>query len=283
MSALEFRQVDVFGTDPYTGNPVAVVLGADGLSTEQMARISAWTNLSECTFVLEPSDPDADYRVRIFSLTNELPFAGHPTLGTARAWLDAGGQPHSDGVVIQECGAGLVPVRVAGEQLAFAAPPRIRSGAVSAGDLEKACRTLRIGRDDVLDAAWADNGPGWVGLLLKDADAVLALDPDLSPQPGLVMVGVAGLHIKGAPGDADVEVRTFFNDTDGPLREDPITGSFNASLAQWLTESGRLAAPFVARQGTILGRAGRVRVTEADGDIWIGGRTHVAVSGTIDA
>ncbi|GIG55256.1 PhzF family phenazine biosynthesis protein [Demequina activiva] len=283
MTALQFRQVDVFGADPYTGNPVAVVLGADGLSTEQMARISAWTNLSECTFVLEPTEPDADYRVRIFSLTNELPFAGHPTLGTARAWLDAGGQPHSEGVVIQECGAGLVPIRVSGEQLAFAAPPRIRSGAVSSEDLEKACRLLRIAPAEVLDAAWADNGPGWVGLLLKDADAVLALDPDLSPQPGLVMVGVAGLHADADPGVADVEVRTFFNDTDGPLREDPITGSFNASLAQWLTESGRLAAPYVARQGTMLDRQGRVTVSGSDGELWIGGLTHVAVTGTIDA
>jgi PhzF family phenazine biosynthesis protein len=282
MTSLQFRQVDVFGTDPYTGNPVAVVLGADGLTTEQMAGISAWTNLSECTFVLEPTSPGADYRVRIFSLTNELPFAGHPTLGTARAWLDAGGQPRTDGAVIQECGAGLVPVRVDGEQLAFAAPPRIRSGEVSTADLEHACRLLRIGPDKVVDAAWADNGPGWVALLLGNADAVLALEPDLSPQPGLAMVGVAGFYENKGPTGASIEVRTFFNDTDGPMREDPITGSFNASLAQWLTESGRLSAPYFARQGTVLNRAGRVTVTDAHGDLWIGGHTHVAVNGTIE-
>ncbi|WP_084105591.1 PhzF family phenazine biosynthesis protein [Demequina sp. NBRC 110056] len=279
MTARDFRQVDVFGTDPYTGNPVAVVLGADGLTAEQMARISDWTNLSECTFVLEPTTPEADYRVRIFSLTNELPFAGHPTLGTARAWLDAGGVSREPGVVVQECGAGLVPVRVDGDELAFAAPERRRLGPVDAADVEAACRVLRVGPSDVVDAAWCDNGPGWVGLLLGSADAVLAVDPDLSPQRGLVMVGVAGLGGEGA----DVEVRTFFNDTDGPLREDPITGSFNAALAQWLTESGRLAEPYVARQGTALGRQGRVVVTAGDGELWIGGRTHVAVTGTIDA
>lgn len=283
MTSLEFRQIDVFGSDPWTGNPVAVVLGADGLTTEQMARISAWTNLSECTFVLEPTEPGADYRVRIFSLTNELPFAGHPTLGTARAWLDAGGAPRSAGQVLQECGAGLVPVRVTGDQLAFAAPPRLRSGEVSAADLDGACRVLRIRPEDVLDASWADNGPGWIGILLKDADAVLALDPDLSPRKGLVMVGVAGLYEEPGPDGVAVEVRTFFNDTDGPLREDPITGSFNASLAQWLTESGRLSVPYLARQGTALDRSGRVTVTDEDGELWIGGRTHIAVTGTIDA
>lgn len=281
MSTLEFRQVDVFGTDPYTGNPVAVVLGAEGLTTEQMARISDWTNLSECTFVLPPTDGRADYRVRIFSLTNELPFAGHPTLGTARAWLDAGGTPREPGIVVQECGAGLVPVRVDGEHLAFAAPPLRRSGPVDAADLAQACQILRIDPADVVDAAWCDNGPGWIGLLLRDADEVLALDPDLSPRQGLCMIGVAGLHRDGGP--ADAEVRTFFNDTDGPLREDPITGSFNAALAQWLTESGRLGAPYTARQGTALGRRGRVTVTHADGELWIGGRTHVAVTGVIDA
>ncbi|WP_084038167.1 PhzF family phenazine biosynthesis protein [Demequina sp. NBRC 110053] len=279
MSAHEFRQVDVFGVDPYTGNPVAVVLGADDLDTDQMARISAWTNLSECTFVLEPSTSEADYRVRIFSLTNELPFAGHPTLGTARAWLDAGGVPQREGTVTQECGAGLVPVRIDGESLAFGAPERRRSGPVDPADVESACRVLRIDPSDVVDAAWCDNGPPWVGLLLDSADAVLAVRPELSPQRGLVMVGVAGL----GGGDGDVEVRTFFNDTDGPLREDPITGSFNAALAQWLTESGRLAAPFLARQGTALGRLGRVAVAEGDGALWIGGRTHVAVAGRIDA
>lgn len=281
MSQRPFRQVDVFGTDPYTGNPVAVVLDAEGLTPEDMARISAWTNLSECTFVLAPTHSDADYRVRIFSLTNELPFAGHPTLGTARAWLDAGGVPQTAGTVIQECAAGLVPVRVEGAELAFAAPPRIREGDVSGDDLAKVCTVLNIAPELVANAAWADNGPGWVAIELPTVDDVLAVSPDGASQPGLCMVGVYAHHPAGGP--ADVEVRTFFNDTDGPLREDPITGSFNAALAQWVTETGRLSAPYTARQGTMLGRAGRVSVNESAGELWIGGRTHVAVAGEIDA
>ena len=286
MTALEFRQVDVFGSAPYTGNPVAVVLGADGLTTEQMARISAWTNLSECTFVLPPTTPEADYRVRIFSLRTELPFAGHPTLGTARAWLDAGGAPSPDrepGTVVQECGVGLVPIRTDGDALAFAAPARRRSGPVVPAELERACAIAGVNPGDVIDAAWVDNGPGWIGLLLRDADAVLALEPALHVYPGFVAVGAAGLYGAGGPDGIDVEVRALFNVEDGPLREDPITGSLNASLAQWLTETGRLATPYVARQGTAIGRDGRVGVTEADGALWIGGRAHVAVTGTIDA
>ncbi|WP_061961830.1 PhzF family phenazine biosynthesis protein [Demequina flava] len=280
MTPRPFRQVDVFGTDPYTGNPVAVVLGADGLTTQEMARISAWTNLSECTFVLDPTEPGADYRVRIFSLTNELPFAGHPTLGTARAWLDARGVSQTPGTVVQECGAGLVPVRVDGDNLAFAAPPRIRSGPVATEELAAACALLNIDPSTVVDAAWADNGPGWIALWLGNVDEVLAVSPDGAPQPGLRMVGIAARH--DAAGPADVEVRTFFNDTDGPLREDPITGSFNASLAQWLLESDRLCAPYTARQGTMLGRAGHVTITAEGGDVWVGGWTHVAITGEID-
>jgi len=189
--------------------------------------------------------------VRIFSLTTELPFAGHPTLGTARAWLDAGGVPSTPGRVIQECGVGLVPVRIDDEMLAFAAPPLVRSGPVAVADLAVALSILGITPADVVEARWIDNGPGWLGVLLRDADAA-------------------------------IEVRAFFNDGGGPLREDPVTGSLNASVAQWLTGSGRVKAPYVARQGARVGRDGRVSVTEAEGELWIGGRAVVTVTGNVD-
>lgn len=277
--------IDVFASDvPLTGNPLAVVLDAEGLTTEQMAAFSAWTNLSECTFVLPPADSAADYRVRIFSLTTELPFAGHPTLGTARAWLDAGGVPHMPGRVIQECGVGLVPVRIGEESLAFAAPPLMRSGPVDDADLAVALSVLGVTPADVVAAEWIDNGPGWLGVLLRDADAVLALEPDLTARAGQQSIGVAGLYPKGAQNDsadAAVEVRAFFNDSGGPLREDPVTGSLNASVAQWLTDSGRVKTPYVARQGSRVGRDGRVQVTQAEGELWIGGSAVVTVAGTV--
>ena len=204
---------------PVSGNPLAVVLDAESLTTERMAAFSAWTNLSECTFVLPPSDSQADYRVRIFSLTTELPFAGHPTLGTARAWLDAGGVPRTPGRVVQECGVGLVPVRIDDQMLAFATPPLVRSGPVEPADLEVALSVLGVGAADVVDAAWIDNGPGWMGVLLADAHAVLALEPDLGPRSGRVnseqwSIGAVGLY--GPRLDVDrvgsaLEVRGFFN------------------------------------------------------------------------
>lgn len=268
-----FRQVDVFGSEAYRGNPVAVVLDAEGLTTEQMQSFASWTNLSETTFVLPPSDPSAHYRVRIFTPSTELPFAGHPTLGTCHAWLAE--NDHDDDVVVQECDAGLVPVRRSADRLAFRAPPLVRSGPVDDADLERVRRVLRVGRDDVVDAAWADNGPGWVAVLLRDADAVLAVEP--GPLEGLD-VGVVGMHPEGAP--CAVEVRAFFP-VGGATTEDPVTGSLNAGVAQWLTSSGRLSAPYVAAQGTALGRAGRVHV-DADGDdLWVGGAAVTCVSGTV--
>ncbi|MBC7298584.1 MAG: PhzF family phenazine biosynthesis protein, partial [Demequina sp.] len=249
MTTRPFRMIDVFPSSaPQSGNPLAVVLDADGLTTQQMAAFSAWTNLSECTFVLPPTDPQADYRVRIFSLTTELPFAGHPTLGTARAWLDAGGVPRAPGRVVQECGVGLVPVKIDDDALAFAAPPLIRSGPVADADLAVALAVLGVTAEDVVEARWIDNGPGWLGVLLRDADAVLALEPDLTARVGQQSIGAAGLY-PGVPEndntDAAIEVRAFFNDSGGPLREDPVTGSLNASVAQWLTGSGRVKAPYV--------------------------------------
>ena len=283
-----FRQIDVFGSGPFTGNPVAVVLGADDLETEAMKRISAWTNLSECTFVLEPTDPAADYRVRIFSLTTELPFAGHPTLGTARAWLDAGGVPANAGRVIQECGVGLVPVRLDadGQTLAFAAPALIRGGEVEADVLADVVTILGIDAADVVAAEWIDNGPGWIGVLLRDADAVLAVTPDLGRAQGrgpagtgAWSIGVVGPHTDGRA--EALEVRGFFTGGDSPLIEDPVTGSLNASIAQWLLRTERVSTPYTAIQGTKVGRDGRVHVTQADGEVWVGGATTVAITGTL--
>lgn len=273
-----FRQVDVFGAEPCTGNPVAVVLDADGLDDEAMRRFSVWSNLSECTFVLPPRASGADYRVRIFSLDRELPFAGHPTLGTARAWLDAGGTPATPGVVVQECEAGLIPVRIDGDVLAFAAPPRVRSGSVDPALLTDLIGVLGVDPGTVMDAQWLDNGPGWVGLLLDSAQTVLDLRPDASAYPGPWDIGVIGPH----PADAETafELRAFFTDGSGPVREDPVTGSLNASAAQWLIESGRATAPYVASQGTAIGRQGRVHVSSIDGNLWVGGRAEVVLTGT---
>ncbi len=270
-----FAQIDVFTETPYAGNPVAVVLDGSGLTTEQMQRFANWTNLSETTFVLPPLDERADYCVRIFTPVAELPFAGHPTLGTCHAWLEAGGAPAGDAIV-QECGAGLVTVRRTDAGLAFAAPPLVRSGPVEEKLIGEIAGVLGISRAEILDAQWADNGPGWVAVLLEDADAVLALRPSY----GELDIGVAGPHPAGAP--EAIEVRAFFPKA-GALVEDPVTGSLNASLAEWLLRTGRVSAPYAARQGTALGRAGRVHVSQdADGGIWVGGGTVTCVAGEVE-
>ena len=270
-----FREVDVFGSGPLTGNPVAVVLDAEGLSDEQMQRLANWTNLSETTFVLAPSDPEADYLLRIFTPTSELPFAGHPTLGSAHAWLEAGGSPRRAGRIVQDCGAGLVELRPTADRIAFAAPPRVRSGPVEPELVDEIAAMLGIARSEIEDAQWVDNGPGWVAILLPTASHVLR-----APRPTVVSlpVGVVGPYEDGGP--ADFEVRAFvpFGDT---TVEDPVTGSLNAGLAQWLLESGRARAPYVASQGTVLGRAGRVFIEEHDGSVWVGGATVTCVAGTI--
>jgi PhzF family phenazine biosynthesis protein len=271
-----FRQVDVFTAEPYQGNPVAVVLaGGDDLSTEDMQRVARWTNLSETTFVLEPTTRDADYRVRIFTPVLELPFAGHPTLGTCRAWLEHGGRPRSASLVVQECEAGLVSVRDDGERLAFAAPPLARYEPADEGTVAQIAGALGIGGDEIVAAQWVDNGPGWVAALLRDADAVLAVRPGYTE----LDVGIAGPYPDGA--ECAFEVRAWFP-KDGALVEDPVTGSLNASLAHWLLDSGRATAPYVAAQGTALGRAGRVHIDRgADGTIWVGGGTVTCVDGMI--
>jgi PhzF family phenazine biosynthesis protein len=271
-----FRQVDVFTDEPYRGNPVAVVLDGDGLADAEMQRFANWTNLSETTFVLPPTTPDADYRVRIFTPVLELPFAGHPTLGTCHAWRTSGGRPERDDVIVQECTAGLIRIRSTGDRLAFAAPPLVRSGPVDEALVERIASVLNIDRGDILAAEWADNGPGWVAVMLASAAAVLAL----RPAPIDFDLGVVGPHPEGS--DLAIEVRAFFP-KDGATVEDPVTGSLNASLAQWLLGSGRLSSPYVASQGTAIGRAGRVHVSrDDDGTIWVGGGTITCVSGDVE-
>ena len=271
-----FCQVDVFADELYLGNPVAVVLDGKGLSTEDMQRFACWTNLSETTFVLPPEAAGADYRVRIFTPRRELPFAGHPTLGTCHAWLTGGGIPQRGDVVIQECDAGLIGLRRIGGALAFAAPPLLRSGPVDDETVRRIVSSLGVDRADIVDAQWVDNGPGWVGVLLDSADAVLALRPGLA---GLD-IGVAGPYPAGSP--EAFEVRAF-TPALGGVGEDPVTGSLNASLAGWLLAAGHATAPYVASQGAALGRRGRVHITrDPRGMIWVGGSTTTGVTGSAE-
>lgn len=284
-----FQQVDVFTATPYLGNPLAVVLDGEGLSTEEMQRFTNWTNLSEATFVLPPTPEGhaagADYRVRIFCPGRELPFAGHPTLGTCHAWLQAGGQPRATGRIVQECGVGLVTLRRDGEQLAFAAPPLVKSGPLAEDDVQLIARGLGVARDDIVAHAWCDNGPNWRGVMLRSAEQVLGLRPDGAVLAGLD-VGVVGPRGKvGLVGASDAEgiafeVRAFFPGNNG-LAEDPVTGSLNAALAQWLIGAGLAPSRYVASQGTALGRAGRVHVQQDGPQIWVGGHSVTCVRGEV--
>jgi len=285
MKTRPFAQVDVFTATPYLGNPLAVVLDGSGLSTEQMQHFTNWTNLSECTFLLPPTQAGADYRVRIFCPGRELPFAGHPTLGSAHAWLAAGGRP-AGAHLVQECGVGLVKIRRDGTRLAFAAPPLRRSGPLDEADVALIARGLGVARDDIVAHSWCDNGPGWRGVMLRSAEQVLALKPDATVLAGLDVgvvgprgkVGVVGAH--GGDGIA-FEVRAFFPGNNG-LAEDPVTGSLNAALAQWLIGAGMAPERYIASQGTALQRAGRVHVErDADGTLWIGGDTVACIEGTV--
>lgn len=282
MSSRRFAQVDVFTSTPLLGNPVAVVLDAVGLSTEQMQRFTDWTNLSEATFLVPPTHPDADYAVRIFTAGRELPFAGHPTLGTCHAWLAAGGVPRGD-VVVQECGAGLVTVRRTDDGgLAFAAPDRQRSGPLDEDDVRAIAEGLGLPRDAVVDHAWCDNGPPWQSVLLRSADDVLAVRPRAAVL-GERFVGVVGPHrsASGAPADdVALEVRGFFPGPGG-FAEDPVTGSLNAAVGQWLIGTGRLPERYVAAQGAALGRAGRVTVERVEDQVWVGGGTTTVLEGTV--
>ena len=271
-----FAQVDVFISEPGLGNPVAVVLDGEGLSTEAMQRFARWTNLSETTFVLPPTAPAADYRVRIFHPEAELPFAGHPTLGTCHAWLEAGGVPRDPSLIVQECGTGLVHVRRDGDVLSFAAPRLLRSGQVDEADLQRIAEGLRIDRSAIVDAEWVDNGPGWAAVLLESAEAVLAVQPGLAPFD----VGIVGPYPPGSP--VALELRAMWPQN-GSNVEDPVTGSLNASVAQWLLRTGRVTAPYVATQGAAIHRAGLVRITQdPDGTVWTGGRSVTLVRGTVE-
>lgn len=269
-----FSQVDVFTDAPMLGNPLAVVHDAAGLSDADMAALARWTNLSETTFLLPPGDASADYRVRIFTPVGELPFAGHPTLGTCHAWLAAGGKPKAPDVVVQECGVGLVRVKRDGERLAFAAPPLRRSGPVEPEVRERVLRALRLEAARVRDMQWLENGPPWIGVLLPDAQSVLALAPDLAALAGMA-VGAVGPHPAGS--ECAFEVRAFTR----AGTEDPVTGSLNAGLAMWLVGAGLAPPRYVASQGTVLGRRGRVYVERSGAELWIGGAVQSVVEGSI--
>lgn len=270
-----FAQVDVFTERALGGNPLAVVIDADGLDDESMQAFAQWTNLSETTFVLPPSTTEADYRVRIFTPAGELPFAGHPTLGTCAAWLATGATPQRDDVM-QECGVGLVPIRRAGERLAFRAPPLIRSGPVDADLVASISDALGT---PVIDASWADNGPGWVAVEVRDIATLLALRPQFNDLPD-IKLGVIASCDDGD--DAAIEVRAFYPSGDSH-GEDPVTGSLNASVAQWLMRRDPTITSYVARQGTVLGREGRIYVDRDDaGEIWIGGHVVSLINGVVD-
>jgi PhzF family phenazine biosynthesis protein len=299
-----FRQVDVFTATPYYGNPLAVVLDGTGLSDDEMQHFARWTNLSETTFVLPPTQPGADYRVRIFTPGAELPFAGHPTLGSCHAWLEAGGSPKQADVIVQECAVGLVNIRRAGHHLAFAAPPLQRSTPSSAL-LAQVAQALGIETTQIRAAQQLDNGPQWLGLLLDSMDTVLALEPDhqalkhMKQKVGVCAVDSAPTainlitkssrearafaeHAGDAPQQAapDLEVRAFAAPVGIP--EDPVTGSLNASLAQWLMADGHLPERYLAAQGTRLGRAGRVQLErDAQGQVWVGGQVVTCISGQV--
>jgi PhzF family phenazine biosynthesis protein len=276
-----FQQVDVFTAEPYVGNGLAVVLDGSGLSDDAMLRFCNWTQLSEAAFLVPPTTPDADYKVRIFSPGRELPFAGHPTLGSCHAWLQAGGKPKGE-FVIQECGVGLVRIRqestTTGARLAFAAPPRKRSGPLDVDELARITQALNLRADDVLRSAWCDNGPPWRGLLLRDAAQVLALRPQLQLLQGFD-VGVLGAYPAGS--ECAFEVRAFFTAAVNAVGEDAVTGSLNAALAQWLMDENLAPERYVAAQGTCLGRAGRVHVQKLGDDIWIGGHSVTCIEGHV--
>jgi len=271
-----FAQVDVFSATAYGGNPVAVLLEAEGIADEDMARIARWTNLSETTFVLPPTTDAADYRLRIFTPGGELPFAGHPTLGSAHAWLEAGGRPRREGRIVQECAAGLVTLRHDDGALHFQAPPTVRSGDLDPGDVERVAAALGVPRDRILAHQWVDNGPGWAAVVLPDARAVLELEPDMSLLPDLP-VGAIGAHPDGA--DPAFEIRAFIPGIGVP--EDPVTGSLNASVAQWMLRTGAVSGRYRVAQGTRLGRTGEVTITcTEDGEVWVGGATVTCFRGT---
>jgi PhzF family phenazine biosynthesis protein len=276
MRTVPFHQVDVFSATPFKGNPLAVIADADGLDEATMRAIANWTNLSETTFLSRPTDPTADYRVRIFTPHRELPFAGHPTLGSCHVWLALGGTPKG-GEVVQECGAGLVRIKRDGARLAFAAPPLRRTGEVEPELRAKIARSIGVAYDAIRAAQWVDNGPGWVAVMLGTRSEVLNLKHDPSILPGQSHGVVAPWDGARDGNEAQFEVRAFMSRGG----EDPVTGSLNAGLAQWLIGAGLAPSRYVAAQGTVLGRAGRVHVAQEGQTIWVGGDVTTRVAGTI--
>jgi len=278
MSQYPFKQIDVFSSHTLLGNPLAVVLDADGLSDARMAEFACWTNLSETTFLLAPQHPEADYRLRIFTTLHELPFAGHPTLGSCHAWLESGGQPKGE-EIIQECGIGLVRIRRLGTQLAFTAPALLRSGPADGALLERVRLGMGLDERSIVDARWVDNGAGWMALRLKDRASVLALKPDYAQLQSLA-IGVFAPWDPALDGtDAQFEVRAFIAGDGMP--EDPVTGSLNAGIAQWLLSEGLAPDRYVVSQGTAMGRQGRVHVQRLGDDIWIGGDAVTCIEGML--
>ena len=275
-----FHQLDVFSAKPLLGNPLAVVHGASGISDATMAAFARWTNLSETTFLLPPSDAAADYQVRIWTPQGELPFAGHPTLGSCHAWLLNGGKPKQAGTVVQQCGVGLVRIRQtahgSGERLAFGAPPRRRTGPLDAALLARIVEGIGVASGDVLHHEWVDNGPGWCAVMLRSAAQVLAVKPKWPVLEG-IKLGLVGAHEAGH--DARFEVRALIA---GGNYEDPVTGSLNASLAQWLIGAGLAPSSYVAAQGTVLQRAGRVYLEKSGDTVWVGGDVAVCIEGEVE-
>jgi PhzF family phenazine biosynthesis protein len=276
-----FRLVDVFGERPLTGNPLAVVIDSDGLSTDEMLEITRWLNYSETTFLVPPESSDADYKVRIFTLAGELRFAGHPTLGTCHVWQSLADEVSDE--IVQECGAGLVALRRSGDRISFEAPDLIREGAVDPAELDEIAIVLGIHSADTIAASWVDNGPGWVAVLLENADAVRALEPDFSRHPRKVKldIGVVGMYPEG--GEALYEVRAFFSGARGEMHEDPVTGSLNASVAQWLISERGLQTPYVVHQGSAVGRSGHVHISGTVDSVWVGGHVFDIVDGHLGA
>lgn len=279
-----FVQVDVFTAVPYRGNPLAVVLDGGGLDDETMQRFARWTNLSETAFLLPATQSGADYRVRIFTPGGELPFAGHPTLGSCHAWLEAGGVPNSATEIVQECRIGLVRIRRDGPRLAFAAPAMRRS-APDPAVLAQVTAALGLQSQQIAASQVLDNGPEWLSLLLHDRQSVLALKPDHGAlKASGQKVGVAAVDPGAGAGAPSLEVRAFAAPIG--IEEDPVTGSLNASLAQWLIAEGRMPSAYVAAQGTCMGRAGRVHLQQEEGrgsdaQVWVGGESVTCITGTV--
>ena len=277
-TVLAFQQVDVFSSKPFLGNPLAVVIGADALSDEQMAAFARWTNLSETTFLLEPTSPDADYRVRIFTREREVPFAGHPTLGSCHVWLAAGGAAKGKEIV-QECGLGLIHIRSSPERLSFVAPKLIRSGPIEPEILARVFKGLNLAPESVIASNWVDNGSGWLALMLRSREGVLALRPNYSTLAGLKVGAFAAFDPIKDGTSAQFEVRAFSVEDVG--HEDPVTGSLNAGLAQWLIGSRMAPSEYIVSQGTVLQRSGRVYIEQNGSQIWVGGAVRTCVMGKL--